>query len=57
MASSLAECYASIKEMLQLYVESCDFLVAANLYKLLAEVACHSHDFARAIKYYAQAVC
>ena len=56
VVNSLSECYAQLKKLLFHYVEAKQFILASNVYKLLGEVACYAHDYARAIKYYTQSV-
>jgi len=56
MAYSIESCYKALKEMLEMFIENKEFLIAANIYKLLADVAILNKEYERAIKYYSQIV-
>ncbi len=56
MLNSLEQCYGCLKEVLRLFIEARDFVVASGIYQLLSEVALLDHDYPRAVKYFEQIV-
>lgn len=56
MVNSLGTCYSCLKEILQLFMEMREYILALNIYKMLAEVSLLARDYRRAIKYYIQIV-
>lgn len=56
MGDSLKHCYSCLKEILELFMEKREFVLATKIYKMLAEVALLARDYRRAIKYFAQIV-
>ncbi len=54
--SSLQSCTKSLKEILQLCIESSEFRPACVIYELLGEVMVLAEDYEKAIAYFAQTV-